>query len=183
MTATYAVVALAIVIGTWGIAKVVRALRVVRDLRGPRVVTCPETGQSVGVRVDLGHAAATALWQHAPGIRLSACSRWAERGRCEERCVGQAADPTSTPRAIVVHAVSGMLCAFCGRAVEHVAFLDHYAAFLQPDGRTIEWPQVPPAQLRDTIAACPPVCWDCHIAETFRRMHPELVTERPWPRG
>jgi hypothetical protein len=64
-----------------------------------------------------------------------------------------------------------------------VAFLDHYAAFLQPGGRTIEWPQVPPERLRDTIEACPPVCWNCHIAETFRRMHPELVTDRPWPRG
>ena len=23
-----------------------------------------------------------------------------------------------------------------------------------------------------------PVCWDCHIAESFRREHPELVTDR-----
>ena len=183
MTATYAIVTLATLVGIWGIVKAIRALRVIRDLHGPRVVTCPETGQSATVHVDLRHAGTIALGQHPSGVRLSACSRWAERGRCEEPCVGQATDPTSTPRAIVARAVSGTPCAFCGRAIECVAFLDHYAAFLRPDGRTIEWSQVPPERLRDTIPVCPAVCWDCHIAETFRRMHPELVTERPWPRG
>jgi hypothetical protein len=24
-----------------------------------------------------------------------------------------------------------------------------------------------------------PVCWSCHMSETFRRAHPELVVERP----
>jgi hypothetical protein len=24
-----------------------------------------------------------------------------------------------------------------------------------------------------------PVCWNCHIAQTFRRVHPELVVVRP----
>ena len=24
-----------------------------------------------------------------------------------------------------------------------------------------------------------PVCWNCHIAESFRREHPELVVDRP----
>jgi hypothetical protein len=24
-----------------------------------------------------------------------------------------------------------------------------------------------------------PVCWDCHIAETLRREHPELIVDRP----
>jgi hypothetical protein len=28
-----------------------------------------------------------------------------------------------------------------------------------------------------------PVCWSCHIAESFRRTHPELIVDRPWERG
>jgi hypothetical protein len=180
MTATtYVIAALAILIGVWGLAYVVRLIRVVRDLRGPRVVSCPETGLAAGVTVDLRHALQTSLRRYGPGVRLSACSRWAERGRCEELCATQAADPASPPRAIVSRLVTGQPCAFCGRPIAQVTFLDHYAAFMLPDGRTMEWPQIPADRLRDTIAACPPVCWDCHIAETFRRTHPELVTDRP----
>jgi hypothetical protein len=182
-TETYAIVALAIVVGACATAALVHALRVIRGLRGPRVVMCPDTGLAVGVRIDLRHAIKTGLRRDAPCVRLSACSRWVERGRCDERCARQAADPASTPRAIVTRGMTGQPCSYCGRRIESVAFLDHYAAFLQPDGSTIEWPHVPPERLPETIAARPPVCWDCHIAETFRRTHPELVTDRPWPRG
>ena len=184
MTATtYAIAALVILVGVWGIARLVHVIRIVRDLRGPRVVACPETGLATGVTVDLRYAVQTGLRHQTPCVRVRACPRWAERGPCKESCVSQAADSRSTPRAIVTRGVTGQPCAYCGRAIEHVAFLDHYAAFLQPDGNTIEWPQVPPERLRDTIAARPPVCWDCHIAESFRRKYPELVTDRPWPRA
>jgi hypothetical protein len=183
MTATtYVIAALVVLIGVWGIARLVHVIRIVLALRGPRVVACPETGQPTGVTVDLRYAVRTGLRQHTPCVRVRACSRRTERGRCSESCVSQAADSASTPRAIVTGGVTGQPCAYCRRAIAHVAFLDHYAAFLQPDGSTIEWPQVPPERLRDTIAARPPVCWDCHVAETFRRKYPELVTDRPWPR-
>ena len=184
MTATgFALLAIAVLIGAWAIASLVRVVRIVQDLRGPRVVTCPRTGLPVGVEVDLRHAVATGLRSHVPGVRLSTRSRWTGCGRCDDVCVRQATDPASTPRAIVARGVTGKPCAFCGRAIECTAFLDHYAAFLQPDGSTIEWPEVPPGRLRETIATRPVVCWNCHIAETFRRRYPELVTDRPWRRG
>jgi hypothetical protein len=28
-----------------------------------------------------------------------------------------------------------------------------------------------------------PVCWDCYIAQTFRRDHPDMVVYRPWRNG
>ena len=34
-------------------------------------------------------------------------------------------------------------------------------------------------QLPEIFATHQPVCWNCHIAESFRRLHPELVTDRP----
>jgi hypothetical protein len=58
------------------------------------------------------------------------------------------------------------------------AFLDHYTALLADDGTTIEWPDVPAERLPAALRTQPPVCWNCHIAETFRRLHPELVTDR-----
>jgi hypothetical protein len=59
------------------------------------------------------------------------------------------------------------------------AFLDHYAALRLEDGTTVAWPDIEPERLRHTLAAHAPVCWDCHIAETFRRLYPALVTDRP----
>jgi hypothetical protein len=75
--------------------------------------------------------------------------------------------------------LTGTPCAFCRRPIVQTAFLDHYAALLQPDGTTVEWPAVAPERLRGALSTDPPVCWDCHIAETFRRLYPELVTDRP----
>jgi hypothetical protein len=28
-----------------------------------------------------------------------------------------------------------------------------------------------------------PVCWDCYIAQSFVREHPDLVVYRPWRNG
>jgi hypothetical protein len=123
------------------------------------------------------------LVEHGPQIRLRTCSRWCERGRCAELCIGEAAESESATRAIVERALTGRPCAFCGKPIARVAFLDHYAALLQPDLTTVEWPQVPPEHLRDSLLTQPPVCWDCHVTETFRRRYPDLVTDRPWKRA
>jgi hypothetical protein len=161
----------------------VRALRIARQMRGARVVSCPETGHLAGVAIDVRHAVASGLIGHAPHVRLCACSRWSERGRCDEPCAWEAADPGSTTRAIVERALTGKACVFCGKRLEGVAFLDHYVALLQPDLTTIEWPQIPAERLRESLINQPPVCWNCHVAETFRRRYPELVTDRPWIRA
>jgi hypothetical protein len=161
----------------------VRALRIVRQVRNARIVTCPETGHPAGVAIDVRHAVVSGLAAHAPDIRLRACSRWSERGRCDEPCVWEAADPGSTARALVERALIGKACVVCGKRFERVAFLDHYAALLQPDRTTIEWPQIPAEHLRESLLRQPPVCWDCHVVETFRRRYPDLVTDRPWNRA
>ena len=171
---------LAAFVCAWAVWDVTRALRISRQLRGDRVVTCPETGRPTAVTIDVRHAVASGLVEHAPAIRLRTCSRWNERGRCDEPCIQEAAEPASTTRQIVERALKGRACAFCGKKIERAAFLDHYAALLQPDLTTIEWPEVPPERLREALITHPPVCWDCHVAEAFRRQYPELVTDRPW---
>jgi hypothetical protein len=162
--------------GAWDVS---RALRIGRRLRGARVVTCPETGHAAGVDIDVAHAVATGLIEHAPSVRLKHCSRWAARGRCQELCLHEAETIANTTRAIVDRALKGRLCTFCRRPIEEPAFLDHYAALRLEDGTTVAWPDIEPERLRHTLAAHAPVCWDCHIAETFRRLYPALVTDRP----
>ena len=41
-----------------------------------------------------------------------------------------------------------------------------------------DWTGFPPDQVIDVLASHQPACWDCRVAEGFRRQHPELVTDR-----
>lgn len=166
----------------WAVWEITRAVRIARHLRGARVVTCPETGRPTAVSIDVRHAMASGIDGQAAGLRLRACSRWAERGRCDELCICEAALSGSTPLAIVERVLRGKACHFCRKPIEHVAFLGHYPALLQADGTTIPWPDLPLERLQESLGTLRPVCWDCHIAETFRRRFPELVTDRPWSR-
>ncbi|MFZ0136552.1 MAG: hypothetical protein WAK89_05815, partial [Candidatus Sulfotelmatobacter sp.] len=54
---------------------------------------------------------------------------------------------------------------------------------LKADHQTIEWKELRPEQLPEVFSTHRPVCWNCHVAEKFRRLHPELVVDRePEPR-
>ena len=180
---TVAILALVALVCGWAAWAATRALRISKRFSGARVVTCPETGRPTVVTIDVRHAVASGLAGPTPWIRLRTCSRWNARGRCDEPCADEAAAAASSTRAMVDRAMRGKSCAFCGKIIERTASLDHYAAFLLADRTTVEWPDVAPDRLRETIATSAPVCWDCHIAETFRRRFPELVTDRPWRRA
>ena len=167
-------------IAAWAAWDMLRALRIARRLRGDRIVTCPETGRAAAVAIDVGHAVTTGLTEHAPTVRLRTCSRWAERGRCDEPCIAEAQELSSTTPALVERTLSGKPCAFCARPIARASYLDHHAALLDAGGLTTAWTDIPPELLRDALSTRSPVCWDCHIAETFRRTYPALVTDRPW---
>jgi hypothetical protein len=57
--------------------------------RGIRAVSCPENQQQVAVRFDALHAAASGM-SGRPKLRLSDCTRWPERGDCNQACVPDA---------------------------------------------------------------------------------------------
>ncbi len=147
--------------------------------RGKRVIVCPETGKPAAVEVDAGHAALTAL-PH-PVLRLESCTRWPERKGCGQVCLDQI--EASPEDCLVVNMLTRWYqersCAYCGKPFETIHWHDHKPALLNPDGRTVTWAQVPPEQVPEVLKTHRPVCWNCHGAETFRREHPDLVTDRP----
>jgi len=159
----------------------VHAVRVWRRLRGGMLVTCPETALPAAVRVDARHAALSALVETQPSLRLSDCSRWESRGRCAEPCLSQVAADGEACRLTTIARkwYAGRTCVYCGKSIWDGELLDHHAALLAPDGSTIEWTVVPPLDLTSTFRTHRPVCWDCHVTETFRRQYPELVVDRP----
>jgi hypothetical protein len=152
--------------------------------RGTRIVVCPETRQAAAVEVDARQAALGAS-RSRPRLRLESCTRWPERQACGQECLAQVESAPET--CLLLYILSewyrGKTCAFCGRAFDAWRRYDHEPALLAPGGALVDWSDFPPAEVRDVLASHRPVCWNCRVAEGFRRQHPELVTDRSAPLG
>lgn len=150
--------------------------------RGKRVVMCPETRKTVAVEVNAPLAAVSAAVGE-PRLRLSDCTRWPERRDCGQECLPQIemAPEDCLVRSILTHFFEGKSCTLCGRPFGTIHWPDHKPALLGSDGETRAFRDIPAEQIPDLLLTHSPVCWDCHIAETFRRQHPELVVD--WPSG
>lgn len=62
---------------------------VYNEYRGTRVVICPETHAPVSVRFDALRAAISSLNGKAK-VSLASCTRWPERGDCDQACIADA---------------------------------------------------------------------------------------------
>ncbi len=157
-----------------------RAFQVYLKLRGKRLVICPEARIPAAVELDAKGLAREAAWG-TPHLRLSECSRWPERQGCGQECLRQieAAPEGCLVRTIVTEWYEGKKCAYCGRVIHEVEWLGHKPALMDPVRKTVYWDHVPAEKLLEIFTTHAPVCWDCHIAETFRREHADLVTDRP----
>jgi hypothetical protein len=115
-----------------------------------------------------------------PTLRLKGCSRWPERQNCGQECLQQIEiDPQNC---LVWNIVSkwyeGKKCVFCHKPIGPLHYLDHPPALIGPDFKTSERQSIRPEQLPEVFSTHPVVCWNCHVAENFRRVHPELVVNR-----
>ncbi len=157
---------------------VVVAARAYFRYRRVRVVTCPETRAPAAVNVDAGHAALSAAWDHTE-LRLDQCSRWPERGMCDQPCLKQiaAAPEDCLLRSILSRWYAGKSCVCCGKPT---AIHTHaqQPALRDPDGHTFDFEAMPAEQLVARLNEFAPVCFDCHIAEQFRREYPDQVVEK-----
>jgi len=178
VTILICMVVLALAVGLF-VFRAIPGLRAFFDYRGKRIVTCPETHKPVAVNVDAKEAALGAFLSE-PTLHLNQCSRWPERQDCGQECLQQVeADPENC---LVWNIVSkwyeGKRCVYCHRPIGQLHHLDHAPALLAPDHSTVEWNQLRPEQLPEVFRTHQPVCWTCHIAMNFRRVHPELVVDR-----
>jgi hypothetical protein len=157
----------------------VRATRGWWRLRGQRLIICPETKLPAAVALSASSTAAHAL-SPTSSLRLATCSRWPSRRDCDQACVPQieAAPDDTLVRNIADRWFAGKTCLYCGQPIAGPPLVAHGAALRGPDGPTFQWTDVRPEYLPQLFRTHSPVCWNCHIAETFRHMHPELVTDR-----
>jgi hypothetical protein len=177
MTAIYLTVAALIVVAiVLGIRYFVRTSQ---RFGGERVIICPETGRQAMVELDAGHAALTNLIGQTD-LRLEHCTRWPIKEECGQDCLLQfdVAPDECLVRSVLEKWYRAKICAFCKRPFELIQLIDHKPALLNPEGVTVEWSRIPLAGVNEAMATCLPVCWNCHIAQTFRREHADLVVER-----
>ncbi|HEU4387451.1 MAG TPA: hypothetical protein VFV34_06615 [Blastocatellia bacterium] len=179
MGAEFYLIALLVLLGALYFVAV-PALGAYRKYRGRRIVVCPETRKNVAVEVNASIAAASAVVGE-PRLRLSDCTRWPERRDCGQECLPQIemAPEDCLVRNILTRFFEGKSCAFCGKTFGEIHWPEHQPAIIGSDGRTSAVRDIPAEQIPDLLLTHSPVCWDCHIAETFRREHPDLVID--WP--
>ena len=92
--------------------------------------------------------------------------------------IDQVRVPESEAGGIVRAWADGQHCVTCGRLVSEGRHATHHVALLDPSGVTREWVDIGADRLTLALATSLPVCWNCHLSATFRRLHPELVTDR-----
>jgi len=153
-------------------------------LRGAMVVTCPETNRPAGVHLDARHAALTSIMGRTDFL-LKDCSRWPERMGCGQECLRQIelAPTECLVRTILTKWYEGKACQLCGRDIGPINWMENKPALMSPDHKTMEWDEIPAEKIPEVLSTHSPVCWNCHIAETFRRLYPDMIVERPWKRG
>lgn len=91
--------------------------------------------------------------------------------------IDQVPVPESEAAGLVRAWAEGQHCVTCGNPVAEGRRSGH-VALLDPSGVTREWVDIGADRLTLALATSLPVCWSCHLSATFRRLHPELVTDR-----
>ena len=86
-------------------------------------------------------------------------------------------------RSVLAKWYTGKSCVYCGKQFGEVQWIDHKPALLSPDGLLMDWNKVELQSLPTVLESHLPVCWDCYIAQSFLKEHPELVVYRPWQHG
>jgi len=155
-------------------------VRATRKFGGAQVIVCPETGRQAMIEVDTRRAALTSLIGRTD-IRLESCWRWPLNEDCGQECLLQlhVAQDECLVSSVLAKWYRGKKCAFCLRTFDGIDLIDHKPALFTPEGTTVEWAEVRMPDVNKAMATYQPVCWNCHIAQTFYHEHPDLVVERP----
>ena len=116
--------------------------------RGKMLVTCPETHEPAAVKVNVPRAAMRAIAGRKEH-ELCDCSRWPERGGCDQDCLEQVEQDPENHRVwtIAAHWYAGKKCAYCQKPIETLSHFDRSPALLDRARKTAEWDSVPAENL------------------------------------
>lgn len=183
LTEEYLIIALVVIVAAFVIRRLVASAETWK-FHGTMLVTCPENHKSAAVKPSLARAVAGGFLNR-PGLELKACSRWPDLIDCDQTCLFQIEQGPDEHRVwnIATKWFEGKKCAICRKRIAPVSHVDHAPGLMTIDDRkTVEWRELPPEQLADAFAKCVPVCWSCHMTETFLRKFPDRALIRPYHR-
>jgi hypothetical protein len=161
----------------WGVWYAGRAFRPWRRFGSERLTTRPGTKQPAAARIDVALAVASDRGL-APAFHQSGSEHAEERSAPDQPSPETEQLPEASPSVVVKEWARGRTCAMCRGPVTESWFAGHHIALLEPTGMTREWVDVGADRLALALATSLPLCWNCHVAATFRRTRPELVTDR-----
>jgi hypothetical protein len=151
------------------------------EVSGKMLVTCPETHEPAAVKANAGRAVIKAMVGRQE-LELSDCSRWPGREECDQACLEQVERDPENHRVwtIAAHWYVGKKCVYCRKPIERLSHFDRRPALLDREWKTAEWDDIPAESLPEEFSRDLPICWSCHMTETFLREHPDLAVHRPW---
>ena len=116
-----------------------------------------------------------------PQLRLDACTRWPEKRGCGQECLGQieGAPDACLLRNILADWYQGKtLRVLRPRVRRGLTGTTTSPRSSRWTARSSTGAASGPSRSWTCSRPTDPVCWDCAVAEGFRRAHPELVTDR-----
>lgn len=181
-TALYITVTLMIFIGL--LFAIHHLVRTYLRYRGLRIITCPDTTRPAIVEVDALHAALTST-VGMTDIHLKQCSRWPLQQECGQDCLTQidAASGQDQVSGVLMRWYKGKQCVYCGHEFKRLHWLDDKPALQSPEGKLLEWHQVPRESLETVLNDYLPVCWNCYLVQFFHRQYPGMVVYQPYKHG
>ncbi len=157
----------------------IRLVRLLFKLYGAHVVECPENHRPAGVELDMRCALSTGL-AASPQLSLSTCSRWPEHAGCGQGCLSQIENGPENclVRKVLSDWYAKQKCFYCGLSFGDIQWAVRKPAVQMAGSPSVDVDSIPVEQLPDVLAKARPVCFACHVANTWVREHPDLVTDR-----
>lgn len=180
-TEQYLVIALLVIAAAFLTRRLVAAAYAWK-YHGMMLVTCPENHKPAAVKVATARAALHEFIKRGH-LELGDCSRFHGRPDCDQDCLREIEDSPAEHRVwnIASQWFQGKQCVYCHKPIEPPSHIDHAPALMRiVDRKTVEWKNLPAEELPNAFAECVPVCWSCHMTETFLRKFPEKAVVRPW---
>jgi len=115
-----------------------------------------------------------------PGLQLQECSRWPERQHCGQECLKEieTAPDGCLIRTIVGNWYRDKVCAICSQPLGDIDWYQHKPGVMNSNRRNFEWKEIRPEAIAAVLETYTPVCWSCQVADSFRRLHPDLALDR-----
>ena len=142
--------------------------------RGRRTVVCPDNHQPVTVEVDSKFAFSTSL-RGEEHTRLHTCSRWPEKGDCDQECLAQVNPTPENLERMLQKWYQGKTCAICDRSLTPADWRRSRLALLNENQKLFELRHMHLDELPSALDHMRPLCWNCHQEERARQAAPSRI--------